>query len=250
MTQWIWVLLAWSAFAQGGKPAVQAAPPASKATAGKGTATATAAQRSSSPGQATSPAAQTAAPATQPTTQDAMQNSLDQQRAALAQQIDSIRNQAAIAGQSMKPWSPAPVIEPDGGIAEANCDPVADSVLNPIIESAAKAQNLKADVLRAVIEQESAFRACAVSVKGAQGLMQLMPETVTALGVRDPFDPKQNVDAGAKYLKQLLDRYQGDLTLALGAYNAGPATVDQAGGMPNIPETRGYVNKILQKVRP
>ncbi len=68
------------------------------------------------------------------------------------------------------------------------------------------------------------------------------------LGVKDPFDSKQNIDAGAKYLKQMIDRYKGDLAKALGAYNAGPATVDEAKGVPDIPETRNYVDAILQSL--
>jgi soluble lytic murein transglycosylase-like protein len=96
-----------------------------------------------------------------------------------------------------------------------------------------------------VIGQESAFHPCAVSSKGAQGLMQLMPEVASRLGVKDVFDPKQNVAAGAQYLKELLDKYKGDLSKALAAYNAGPTAVDQANGIPDIPETRQYVESIL-----
>jgi soluble lytic murein transglycosylase-like protein len=75
-----------------------------------------------------------------------------------------------------------------------------------------------------------------------------MPDTAEQLAVHDVFDPKENIEAGAKYLKQLLDKYKGDLKLALGAYNAGPTTVDQAGGIPDIPETRDYVDSILKKL--
>jgi soluble lytic murein transglycosylase-like protein len=78
--------------------------------------------------------------------------------------------------------------------------------------------------------------------------MQLMPDTAGRFGVKDPFDPKQNVDAGAKYLKELLTRYSGNLGLALGAYNAGPNKVDEAGGIPAIPETTNYVNEILGRL--
>jgi soluble lytic murein transglycosylase-like protein len=104
-----------------------------------------------------------------------------------------------------------------------------------------------------VIKQESAFRPCAISQKGAQGLMQLMPETVDQLGIKDPFDVKQNIDGGAKFLKELLTRYSGDLSLALGAYNAGAGKVDAAGGaIPPIAETEAYVKAILgdMKARP
>jgi soluble lytic murein transglycosylase-like protein len=120
--------------------------------------------------------------------------------------------------------------------------------VTPIIEGAAKAHELRPELLRAVIQQESAFRPCAVSSQGAQGLMQLMPDTVGRFGVKDAFDPQQNIEAGAKFLKQLIDKYKGDLAQALGAYNAGPETVDQAGGVPQIRETQDYVKAILEKV--
>lgn len=78
--------------------------------------------------------------------------------------------------------------------------------------------------------------------------MQLMPDTADRFGVKDPFDSRQNIDAGAKYLKELLTRYSGNLALALGAYNAGPNKVDEAHGVPPIPETTAYVNEILGKL--
>ena len=104
------------------------------------------------------------------------------------------------------------------------------------------------DLVNAVIDRESGARPCAVSVKGAQGLMQLMPAVASELGVKDAFDPKQNVDGGTKLLKQLLTKYNGDVGLALGAYNAGSARVDREGGIPKIPETINYVSDILTKV--
>lgn len=78
--------------------------------------------------------------------------------------------------------------------------------------------------------------------------MQLMPDTAEQLGVRDPFDPRQNIEGGAKFLKELLDRYGGDLAKALAAYNAGPALVDEAGGVPDLLETQNYVQSILEKL--
>src|SRR5207342_1611518 len=95
--------------------------------------------------------------------------------------------------------------------------------LAPIVLESAQREGLDPRLLTAVIQQESGFRPCAVSQKGAQGLMQLMPSTVEQLGVKDPFDVKQNIDAGAKFLKELLTRYGGNLSLAPGAYNAGSA---------------------------
>ena len=164
-------------------------------------------------------------------------------RMAIEKQRAAVRKQAETAGAWLIPWSPAPAV------AEAACDPIADSAVTPLIESAAKANAVQPKLLRAMIEQESAFRPCAVSSKGAQGLMQLMPETAGDLGVKDPFDPKESIEAGAKYLKQLLDKYKGDLKLALAAYNAGPSAVDEANGVPDIAETRDYVDAITKKVK-
>lgn len=177
-----------------------------------------------------------------PTVRDLMQKAAEKQRAAIARQREAVRKQAETAGVWLPPWSAAQEI------AEAPCEAIADAAVAPILEDAAKAQDLEVKLLRAVIEQESGFRPCAISPKGAKGLMQLMPDTAEQLGVRDVFDPKENVEAGAKYLKQLIGKYKGDLKLALGAYNAGPAAVDQSGGLPDIPETRDYVDAILKKL--
>ena len=95
----------------------------------------------------------------------------------------------------------------------------------------------------------SGFRPCAVSTAGAMGLMQIMPDTAGDLGLTDPFDPSANVNAGAKYLKQMLERYHGNTALALAAYNAGPGRTDRAdGAIPEIPETIGYVASILSNI--
>lgn len=131
---------------------------------------------------------------------------------------------------------------------EFPCEPLPLEVWTPLVRSAAEREGLSAELLAAVIRQESAFRACAVSPRGAMGLMQLMPATAQLLGVKDPFDPKENVDAGAKFLKMLLSRYGGNLALALGAYNAGPGRVDAAGGVPPIVETQDYVSDILTRL--
>ena len=171
-----------------------------------------------------------------------IQQALDKQRAAAAIQREAVRKQADLAAQ----WR-SPVISARE-TPEADCGPMAEVELTPMIDAAAQTHSVQPKLLRAVMEQESAYRPCAVSSKGAQGLMQLMPDTSGKLGVEDPFDPKQNIEAGAKYLKELLDKYKGDLPRALGAYNAGPSTVDQAGQVPDIPETRDYVAAILKKL--
>lgn len=108
-------------------------------------------------------------------------------------------------------------------------------------------QNLESKLVRAVIEVESGFNPRAVSHRGAQGLMQLMPSTARRLGVEDPFDPEQNVKAGTRELRRLLDRYAGDLVLALAAYNAGQGAVDRHGGVPPYGETRRYVRWIMSR---
>jgi soluble lytic murein transglycosylase-like protein len=130
----------------------------------------------------------------------------------------------------------------------ADCDPMTTPELAPLIQEAARKEELDEGLLRAVAERESGMRACAVSSQGAMGLMQLMPSTAQELGVRDPFDPRENLLSGAHFLKQLLTRFGGDAALALSAYNAGPARVEEDGGIPQIPETLHYVQQILSRL--
>lgn len=147
------------------------------------------------------------------------------------------------------PWPrPADFVMPNIQVGTDACDPLASSEVDRLIKTAAGKHNIKPELLRAVMRQESGFRPCAISTAGAMGLMQIMPQTADDLSLDDPFDPDANVDAGARYLKQLLTRYNGDRALALGAYNAGPAAVEKSGGIPPISETIDYVSRILAGV--
>ena len=115
----------------------------------------------------------------------------------------------------------------------------------PLIHQNATSQGIRPDLVRAVIQVESGFNPRAVSPKGAMGLMQLMPATAAQFGVIDPFNPVENIRAGVRYLRQLLDRYNKDEQLALAAYNAGPGAVQKYGNkVPPYKETQNYVNKI------
>ncbi len=117
--------------------------------------------------------------------------------------------------------------------------------LQTLIAQAAQRYNLRPGLLRSVMRVESGFNARAVSPKGAMGLMQLMPGTAAALGVADPFNPEENVMAGARYLRQQLDQFGGDERLAVAAYNAGPGAVLRYHDVPPYAETRQYVDRVL-----
>ncbi len=144
------------------------------------------------------------------------------------------------------PWDPPEAMTmPNVRVPGTTCAALEDQEVEKLTQAAAQKSSIPADLIAAVMRQESGFHPCAVSTAGAMGLMQLMPQTVESLGVGDPFAPDQNVEAGARYLKQLLDRFHGDRRLALSAYNAGAARVDHANGIPDIPETQEYVRRIL-----
>ncbi|MDY7031261.1 MAG: lytic transglycosylase domain-containing protein [Thermodesulfobacteriota bacterium] len=122
------------------------------------------------------------------------------------------------------------------------CEPL----FQPIIHKACNRYKVDPALVKAVIMAESSYNPRAVSKKGAKGLMQLMPETADSLGVNDMFDPEQNINGGVKYLKQLLDKYDGDVHLALAAYNAGSKKVRKYRGVPPFKATRYYIKKIYR----
>jgi hypothetical protein len=129
-----------------------------------------------------------------------------------------------------------------------SCTPLLSEQLNLVIADVTRRHDISHDLLRAVIETESGNSPCVVSHRGATGLMQLMPATARTFGVADPTDPARNVEAGARYLKSLLARYDNNVTLALAAYNAGPGEVDRFGGIPPHQETRRYVARVIRKL--
>ena len=121
--------------------------------------------------------------------------------------------------------------------------------ISSLVNEASLTTGTPPGLLRAVMMAESAGDPSAISLAGAQGLMQLMPGTAAGCGVSDAFDPNQNVVCGAGYLKRLLDRYHGNVTLAVAAYNAGPGAVDRYHGVPPYPETQAYVARVISAYR-
>jgi soluble lytic murein transglycosylase-like protein len=118
--------------------------------------------------------------------------------------------------------------------------------IDALVERVSRAEGVSASLVKAVIENESSYNSRAVSPKGAQGLMQLMPDTAASLGVDDSFDAEKNVRGGVRYLRELLGKYQGDYSKALAAYNAGPKNVDAYQGIPPFAETRKYVRDVME----
>jgi soluble lytic murein transglycosylase-like protein len=129
--------------------------------------------------------------------------------------------------------------------ANANGHPPGDNTLERLIAHTASRHEIDPDFVASVVKAESGFNPAAVSPKGAGGLMQLMPQTAAILGVKDVFDAAANVEGGTKYLRQLLDQYDGDAVKALAAYNAGPRRVKQYGGVPPYRETQAFIARIV-----
>jgi hypothetical protein len=198
-------------------------------------------------------------PGSQQGSQPASQESaIDLQRRSIAIQQQSIERQRGPA-RLQTPVTPSrltPTVEetdsaPPAGSSPPpfDCAPVQSLVLQSIVQKAAATYAVSPNLINAVIRQESAGYPCAVSDKGAMGLMQLMPATAAQLGAAEPFDVDQNVTAGTRLLSELMQRYKGDLNRVLGAYNAGPAAVDRAGGPPPFPETLNYIRSITEQIK-
>jgi soluble lytic murein transglycosylase-like protein len=154
-----------------------------------------------------------------------------------AANIRAARSAAAEVGGYIAPTSPASAFV---GTAFTQKE------ISAAIDEAAARHNVDPNLVRAVIKVESNFNPNAVSRKGAMGLMQLMPQTARQLNVSNPFDPQQNVDAGVRHLKMLMESYGGDVNLSLAAYNAGAGAVARSAGVPHFAETQSYVKRITR----
>ena len=139
-----------------------------------------------------------------------------------------------------------PVVRAIGPVLRADAAPIDSRTYDPIIAEVSTRYQVDRALVKAVIRSESGFQPQAVSSKGARGLMQLMPTTASLHVVRNIHEPMQNIEGGVQHLRMLLDRYNGNVVLALAAYNAGEGAVDQHGGVPPFQETRDYVWRVLQ----
>lgn len=148
------------------------------------------------------------------------------------------------SGEASSPSSAQPAEGESLGSSSAGTTLMSSEKVNAAIEAAASRHNVDPNLVRAVIKVESNFNPRAVSRKGAMGLMQLMPDTARQLNVAHPFDANENVDAGVRHLRSLLDSFGGDVRLSLAAYNAGSKAVQRSNGIPANPETRNYVKQI------
>jgi soluble lytic murein transglycosylase-like protein len=159
---------------------------------------------------------------------------------------DIVADETVTLPADAKPADPAPAAVPEGSAAKP-AGKLTDADLRPMLSQAGATYDIDADLLASVVRQESGGHPRAVSRAGAQGLMQLMPDTAADLGVADTFAPGENIRGGTAYLNQMLVRYHNNLVLALAAYNAGPAAVDRWHGVPPYSETRAYVARVIHE---
>ena len=164
------------------------------------------------------------------------------------QRIGTIENQIqSLASFAQRPDADFQKILESSVQKSKNPTSVSRGEIDNLISKYADKNGLDEDFVKAVINQESGFNPNATSHCGAMGLMQLMPSTAQGLGVKDAYNPEQNIEGGTKYLKGLMDRFNNDKSLALAAYNAGPNAVKKYGGIPPYAETQNYVKKVLSK---
>lgn len=180
----------------------------------------------------------------------------EKQRHSAERQMLAARSERVVYTVAAATRPARPAIEPVSpvqaaswrGSSDPECQRISPAEIGNYLEQVAEREQLDPELLHVVIAQESSFFPCAVSHKGAMGMMQLMPATAADLGVTNPFDAQENIDGGARYLGYLLERFGGDLRLALAAYNAGPSWVDNYRGVPPFPETMNYVSRILGRL--
>ncbi len=152
----------------------------------------------------------------------------------------------APVGANCRPYS----LSQSGGFQAAMVGKSTDSTTyDQDIRRIGRQYQVDPPLIKAIIQAESDFNHRAVSRRGALGLMQLMPDTARELHVVNPFNPRENIDGGTRYLRQILDSFNGNLTLSLAAYNAGPGLVTRTGAVPEIPETQQYVTKVLRQYK-
>ena len=154
-------------------------------------------------------------------------------------------NQADIDFQSVLKNESSAIDKSDVIKSFSSSDLKSPKDLEEFINASSQKYNISPKIIKAVIKAESSFNANSLSSSGAIGLMQLMPDTAKSLGVKNPYDPAQNIDGGVKYLNYQLKRFDGNLEYALAAYNAGPSAVIKYGGIPPYKETQNYVKKIM-----
>jgi soluble lytic murein transglycosylase-like protein len=159
---------------------------------------------------------------------------------------------AIVLPHKVKPQSVDKLSAPPATVVTTRIESAAavplEHAYDEFIREASEEYGVDAVLIRSVMQAESAFDAMAVSRAGALGLMQLMPEVAAEMGVEDPFDPRQNIMGGAKYLRRLLDLHRGRVRLALASYNAGSGNVTQYGGVPPFPETQKYVKEVTRLI--